>query len=399
MVKAYRMPKLAMAMNEGTVTEWLVEDGAFVELAQPLATVETEKVAYEVESPEAGYFRRMLEEGETVECDVVIGLFGDSLEELGEARLDEFSDLGDQAETPEVIDTASDSPSHEKNFPKRQKVSPAARKKATQSGIDVSTLEGTGPDGRVVLRDIETALVSLQDLPLPAGTVLARVPMTGMRGQIAGRMQQSLLAGAQLTANWESDITELLALKDNLPTRISVNSLLVRALVLAIREVPMANACFEGDSIILYESINVGIAISVEGDSTYDTGLKVGVLPNAESLTLVELDEQLKALIDRIRNNAADSKDLGGSTITLSSTAGIGPPGLMSTPILNSPNVALLGPSTPIKRPVVVGDDIAVRTLLPLSFTFDHRALDGEPAARFMRALHDVLEAPAGLLD
>jgi pyruvate/2-oxoglutarate dehydrogenase complex dihydrolipoamide acyltransferase (E2) component len=136
-----------------------------------------------------------------------------------------------------------------------------------------------------------------------------------------------------------------------------------------------------------------------DGESDYDSGLKVGVLHNAETRSLADIDQHVKALVERVREGVAEPADLSGSTITLSSTAGIGPLGLMSTPVLNSPNVALLGPSTPIDRPMVVDGEIAVRTMMPLSFTFDHRALDGEPAARFMRALHDLLESPAVLFN
>jgi pyruvate/2-oxoglutarate dehydrogenase complex dihydrolipoamide acyltransferase (E2) component len=140
------------------------------------------------------------------------------------------------------------------------------------------------------------------------------------------------------------------------------------------------------------------MAISVPGTSDYDSGLMVGVLHNVEAMGLVAIDQGLRGLIARVRSGDATPADLSGSTFTLSSTAGIAPPGLKTTPVLNQPNVALLGPSTPIERPMVKEGEIKICTMLPLSFTFDHRALDGEPAARFMSALNDVLEKPSLLL-
>lgn len=404
MIRPYRMPKLAMAMNEGTVVEWLVADGAFVEPAQPLAAIETEKVAYDVESPEAGYFKQLIAEGETVDCDAIIGVFADGPEELSGVDLGELqATLDHETEdgSPRQETGGAENPSSNQ----RIKISPVAKKMAKESGIDASSIAGSGPGQRVVKRDVEAAIAATRRAGLPAGAVLARVNLSGLRGQIAQHMVQSLNEGAQLTANWESDVTELLALRASMPPadsngrRISVNSLLIRALVEAIRQVPMANACIEASDIVLYSSVNVGIAISVDGESDYDSGLKVGVLHNAETRSLADIDQHVKALVERVREGVAEPADLSGSTITLSSTAGIGPPGLMSTPVLNSPNVALLGPSTPIDRPMVVDGEIAVRTMMPLSFTFDHRALDGEPAARFMRALHDLLESPAVLFN
>jgi pyruvate/2-oxoglutarate dehydrogenase complex dihydrolipoamide acyltransferase (E2) component len=398
------MPKLAMAMNEGTVVEWLVDDCTFVESAQPLAAIETEKVAYDVESPEAGYFKHVIPEGETVDCDVIIGVFADAPEELSDFDLEQLQASADPGSedlpVQGQLEEAKPSSSSE-----RIKISPVAKKMAKESGVDPSSIAGSGPGQRVVKRDVEAAIAATRQAGLPAGAVLARVNLSGLRGQIAHHMQQSLSEGAQLTANWESDVTEMLALRDAVPAvdgqgrRISVNSLLIRAMVEAIREVPMANACIEASEIVLYRSVNVGIAISVAGESAYDSGLKVGVLHGADTCSLTEIDQQMKALIDRVRGDRTEPGDLSGSTVTLSSTAGIGPPGLMSTPVLNSPNVALLGPSTPIERPMVVDSEIVARTMMPLSFTFDHRALDGEPAARFMRKLHDLLESPAVLFN
>ena len=142
----------------------------------------------------------------------------------------------------------------------------------------------------------------------------------------------------------------------------------------------------------------MGIAISTPGTTEFDSGLMVAVLHNVERMGLVEIDREMKALISRVRNGEATADDMSGSTITLSSTAGLAPPGMTTTPVLNLPNAALVGPSTPVDKPVAYNGEIAIRTMMPVSFTFDHRLLDGEPAARFMKAMHEALENPELML-
>ena len=414
----YTMPKLAMAMNEGTINEWLVAEGDYVEKGQVLATVETEKVSYDVESPDSGFFHIITPVGETVDCEVLVGQFAESEDELAVLQA-AATDGGGSVPAPVVAAVASApampvttgvatgtttiSPGG------RIKASPVARKLAKDAGLPLTSFTGSGPGGRIVKRDvlaaIERGVTAVPTLPVAGDNVLARVPMKGIRKTIASRMVQSLQEAAQLSSNWESDISNLLAIRkkflareDQLGTRVSVNAFLIKAMVHAIRRVPIANSCMEGDDIVIYDNVNMGMAISVPGTTEFDSGLVVGVLRNVESMGVVAIDIAMKALIERIRTGQAAAEDMTGSTITLSSTAGLAPPGLTSTPLLNLPNAALLGPSTPIERPVVHEGEVVVRTMLPLSFTFDHRMLDGEPAARFMSALHDCLEHPELML-
>jgi pyruvate/2-oxoglutarate dehydrogenase complex dihydrolipoamide acyltransferase (E2) component len=405
----YVMPKLAMAMNEGTINEWLVAEGDYVEKGQVLANVETEKVAYEVESPHAGYLHIVVPAGDTVDCEVLVAQFAETEEEL--AQLQSGAQQAEPAAPATLQKPAPATPvASMESAPtgQRIKASPLARKLAAQAGLDLASIGGTGPGGRIVKRDILAAQAGAVATPGPAGggdRVLAKVPLQGMRKTIAGRMVQSLQETAQLSSGWESDITDLLAARarlvareEQLGTRISVNAFIIKALVYAVRQVPIANSCLEGDEIVIYDNVNLGIAISVPGSTAYDSALRVGVLHRVEHMGLVEIDTSMKALIQRVRNGEASVEDLSGSTITLSSTAGIAPPGMTTTPLLNLPNAALLGPSTPIERPVVYQGEVTVRTMLPLSFTFDHRLLDGEPAARCMNALHEALENPELLL-
>ena len=410
----YSMPKLAMAMNEGTVNEWLVAEGDYVEKGQLLATIETEKVSYDVESPDAGYFHIVVPVGATVDCESLVGQFAESEDEL--AKLQAGAGMApaadpeatDVASAPTIAAVAAVAAPAARGVGGRIKASPLARKMAGNAGLDLAQVSGTGPGGRIVKRDILSAQergVGTAPVQVGGNRVLARVQMQGMRKTIASRMLQSLQEAAQLSSAWESDITDLMAMRksfvareEQLGTRVSFNAFLIKAMAYAVRQVPIANSCLEGDEVVIYDNINMGIAVSVPGSTQYDSGLMVAVLHNVEQMGVVEIDKQMKALIGRVRSGEATADDLSGSTITLSSTAGIAPPGLKTTPVLNLPNAALLGPSTPLERPVVHNGEVVVRTMLPLSFTFDHRMLDGEPAARCMNALHECLEHPELML-
>jgi len=402
----YVMPKLAMAMNEGTINEWLVNEGDYVEKGAELACIETEKVAYDVESPESGYLHIIVPAGETVDCEVVVACFAASEEELAELQA-----AGGDSPEPAAVEAAPPPSTAGKETTVavggRIKASPLARKLASLAGLELSTLVGSGPGGRIVKRDV-LAAQEQPTAPGPSrteGNVLARIPMQGIRRTIASRMTQSLREAAQLSSAWESDITDLLDVRaglvsreQQLGTRVSMNAFLVKALVYAVRQVPIANSCLENDEIVIYDNINLGLAISVPGETAYDSGLMVGVIHDIHKMGVVEIDLAMKGLIDRVRSGSATAEDLFGSTITLSSTVGLAPPGMTTTPVLNQPNAALLGPSTPIERVVSRNSELVVRTLLPLSFTFDHRMLDGEPAARFMAAVHECLEHPELML-
>ncbi|MCP3913247.1 MAG: 2-oxo acid dehydrogenase subunit E2 [Actinomycetia bacterium] len=402
----YLMPKLAMAMNEGTITGWLVGQGERVEQGQPFVMIETEKVEYDCESPASGFVDQLCPEGDTAACGEVIGRLHENADEVG----------GPTTPTPrtpapqdEDLPTATSGPSPGG----RITASPLAVKMASVRGLDLASIVGTGPGGRIVKRDVlEAADPPAQPATEPvAGPVgggpveRSRIPVDGLRRVVAGRMKQSLQTTAQVTTTWESDVTGLLALRGRLAdreaqlgTRISVNALVAKAMVYGIGQVPITNACVVGTDVVVYTSVNLGIAVSLPGPNGIDSVLKVGVVRDVERMGLAELDLAMKAVTGRVRDGSATPEDLSRSTITLSSTAGLAPPGTHSTPVLNSPNVSLIGPSTPIERAVVRDGEVVIRTMLPLSLTFDHCVYDGEPAARFMAAIHDCLENPELLL-
>jgi pyruvate/2-oxoglutarate dehydrogenase complex dihydrolipoamide acyltransferase (E2) component len=181
-------------------------------------------------------------------------------------------------------------------------------------------------------------------------------------------------------------------------TSVSMNAFIIRAIVSAIRQVPIINAALRGDEIVIYENVNMGLAISLPGETPWDSNLMVPVIRNVNSMGVVEIDREMKALVERARNGQLGPDDMKDSTITLSSTAGLAPPGMSTSPVLNLPNAVIVGPSTPQEKPVSLNGEIVIRTMMPMSMTFDHRILNGEPAARFMKHLHECLEHPELML-
>lgn len=410
MITDFLMPKLAMAMNEGTVNAWLAEEGAWVEKGALIAEIETEKVAYEIQSPHEGFLHITVPAGETVPVEVAIARFASDkagYESLAGGKAPAAAST--QALVPESGVSVERPPVQSGG---RIKASPLARKMAADRGLDLAVIDGTGPGGRIVKRDI-VAAEQLGEKAVPATKTIApqgslepiRIPFKGVRATIARRMVESLNTSAQLSSFWEVELDQLLALRqqflereEQLGTRVSINALLIKAIACAATRVPIANAQIDGDEIVIHRSVNVGIATALPGVTEYDSVLMVPVLKNVQALGVVEIDKAMKSLIARARNNELHPDELSGSTITLSTTAGLSPPGLRSTPVLNLPNTTLIGPSTPQQKPVCRNGEIVVRTMMPISMTFDHRVMDGEPAARFGSVLHEAIEHPGLML-
>lgn len=399
----FLMPKLAMAMNEGSVTQWHVATGDAITKGQEIATVETEKVAYEVEAPQDGFIRLVAAEGEVVPVETTIALIAETAEALETATAPE-------ADSPEEATAAETAPDTSVPDPagaggQRIKITPLAKRIARDAGFDYSDVAGSGPGGRIKRVDIDEALKAPRPVAAVASTggdTSRVIAASAMRRAIAGRMKASLQNSAQLSANWEADITDLLAFRktlvaqeDKLGQRISMNAILAKIIAQAARDVPIVNAQWDGDDIRVHETVNLAFAVAAPNQGGMDSTLLVPVIRNVERLGLAEIQSEMTALAAKAREGKLTATDQAGSTLTFSSTAGMAPPGCVNTPILNAPNAALVGVSTAIERPVVKDGEIVVRTMMPISLTFDHSLVDGEPVARFAKALHDRLETPA----
>jgi pyruvate/2-oxoglutarate dehydrogenase complex dihydrolipoamide acyltransferase (E2) component len=427
----YVMPKLAMGMNEGTVLEWLAQEGQYVERGAPLMQVETEKVVYDVEAPVSGWFHVVVAAGTTVPAESLIGRFAASEAEYaamcGGAAAGAGAAPAGAAPALAIDEHLTSTGVMTPRAPGgRIKASPLARKLARDAGIDIACISGSGPGGRIVKRDVLAATADrahgalLQRVDATAGaahgrdratatdlTIKATVPLKGMRGVIARRMTQSLQTAAQLSQFSEVDATGLLAARANfvaaeqqLGTRVSLNAFFAKAVAVACQQVPIANASIVDDEIVLWNEVHVGFAVALPGQGEWDSGLIVPVLRNAERKGLVQIDRELRDLTARAREGRLAPGETEGGTITLSPTATLGGEDIYAwtTPVLNLPQAVIVQPGLIQERAVVRDGAIVARPMLPLSLTFDHRILDGEPFGRFVAALRRCLQAPELML-
>jgi pyruvate/2-oxoglutarate dehydrogenase complex dihydrolipoamide acyltransferase (E2) component len=418
------MPKVAMAMNEGTVVQWEVAQGERVEKGAPLLTIETEKVAYDLEAPAAGLLHIITPPGETVPTGELIARLAADEAELatlaaaipaaaGETKPVE-APAGAPAAAPAQPTTPTQPPAPvaaPMASGGRIKASPLAKKIAAQKNVDLRRVTGTGPGGRIKKRDIE-AFEATGGLAFGAGldtqrplTERARLPFAGTRRRIAERVMEALLTQAHVSQSTEIDITALRAMRqtfvdreEEFGTRVSLLSFFAKAMAVAARRVPIANARIEGEEIIVYDNVNVGIAVALPGEDEFSSSLIVPVVRNVDAKDLFAVDLEIKDKVARARAGTLTADDLADGTITLSSSAGFAPGWSASTPVLNSGQAMIIQPGTAEDKPVARNGEIVIRSMLPLSLTFDHRILDGEPMGRFYTQLHECLEHPELLL-
>jgi pyruvate dehydrogenase E2 component (dihydrolipoamide acetyltransferase) len=279
----------------------------------------------------------------------------------------------------------------------RIKASPLAKRLATEFGVDIAVLQGSGPGGRIVAKDVRAGADGLRvaaPVPAAAPAAAAAVPLAGMRKVIADRMMQSLSTMAQLTLVTEVDATRFVELRTDLASqhedalgfRISFNDLLARIVTRALVEHPHMNASFNGEEIVQNEHVNIGLAVEVPD------GLVVPNVKAAQNMQLVELASAFRKLIADIAGGDLNLNDLSGGTFTITNLGALGVDAF--TPVINPPECAILGVGRIVAKPAVVDGEIAVRQMMTLSLTFDHRLNDGAPAARFLQRISQLIEQP-----
>ena len=380
MPEEVRLPQAGMGMTDGTVLDWLKDVGDQVRAGECIAEVEAAKTTLEIEAPCDGVLARILTPAGTLvpvrEVMAVIAFPGEEVS-------------ADPGPPPAAGAPAARAPAGPgapgagvPGAPGAAQVVPAARRLAREHGLDLAGVTGSGPGGRITEADVR---VRLEDQD--AGTV----PLAGTRGMIARRMAASLQGSAQYTLVRTADVTGLVRAYDRgeLPAGVTYTDVVARAAVLSLAEHPALNAHIAGDQIRLARRVHLGIGI--------DTGqaLLVGVLHDAGADGLAALSARRRALTERVRAGHADVAELQGSTFTITN---LGPAGIDAfTPIINPPEVAILGVGRVTDQPVPDGPGVAWRKSLTLSLTADHRAVDGAPAARFLATLAGHLSKPGGL--
>ncbi|MCK6555128.1 2-oxo acid dehydrogenase subunit E2 [Candidatus Binatia bacterium] len=372
------MPKFGLTMQEGRIQQWFKAEGEPVAVGDKLFEVETEKVLYEVEATVAGTLARILHPIEAVvPCAgvvAVIALPGEDPVAVAAAPREAAA-----APTPPTAAVASAAPGPPTGG---APATPAARKLAREKGVDLARVAGTGPGGRITREDVEAALTGGQQ---PAPGSGHGEPLRGMRKTIADRMLSSLQTTAQLTITTEADVGALVARRQRLQAEhpLTYTDLLTEAVARALREHPRLNATTDGERVSVHDVVHLGVAIAL------DDGLVVGVIRAADRQPLHALAAAARGLAERARAGTLGLDDVTGGTFTITNLGAYGVDAF--TPILHTPQVAILGVGRIVEKPVVRDGQIVIRPTMVLSLTFDHRIIDGAPAARFLQRVVELL--------
>lgn len=417
------IPKLGMTMTKARVAKWKFSEGEYVKEKQIVLVIETEKVTFEVEAPGSGFLHIIVTSGKDAEVAEVVGLLAETEAELATLGSKPVTAAGKAA-----ADTAAPvTPAKTAEPPKfasradRVKISPRAKKIALANKLDISTIIGTGLDGRIMEKDIEQALATQCSTPSAAQTsvsaqafsgevldgkrVKKSVSLQGMRKAISDHMVHSLQVSAQLTAGTEVDMTEIIRFRNSQKQRpefrdisLSFTDIFVYMIAKILKEQPLMNSSLIDGKIVMWEDVNVGIAVSTM-ISAEESGLVVPVIKNADKMTLSQITRASKQLIDKARQGKLGIDEMTGGTFTLTNTGSFGARWHWATPVLNQPQVGILQTAATVDRVVPVNGVPVIKPMMPMVLTFDHRVLDGFGAAQFMVRLAELLEDPYRLVD
>jgi len=384
------MPKFGLTMQEGTVQQWFKAEGDAVEKGEPLFEVETEKVLYEVEAPASGRVAMLLYAAEAVvPCATVVAVIAVAGEDPAVVARRYQPPPQPAAAAPTVSAPAS-SP-EQRPGGAGVPVTPAARKLAKEHSVDLNSVRGSGPGGRITREDVEAAIASNAAAPATGspfqGSPLRGSPLRGMRKSIAERMLKSLQSTAQLTICTEADVTAMVARRERLAAEFALTytDLLIEAVAKALRTHRRLNATAGADTVQEHENVDIGLAVAL------DDGLIVPVIRSAGTKSLRQIAAESRQLAEQARNGTLSADDVRDGTFTITN---LGTYGIDSfTPILHAPQVAILGIGRIIEKPAVHAGQIVPRAMLTLSLTFDHRIVDGAPAAAFLREVVENLQA------
>lgn len=414
MATAIIMPKMGMGMSEGTVVEWLKNKGDEVKKGESVVVISSDKIEKDIEAPDDGVLIDIeAETDDVIPVGEAIGYVGAA----GEAVASKRKESTGNVEEPRAAGTFPAAAAKPSVMPGRVKirVSPAARQLAKGSDIDINQVTGTGPHGRITkadilkaiaVRDEEKKKTQRAEIPLqqaetsasPTGNPgLRKKTVSGMRKVIADRMYASLQQTAQLTIQMTADVTDLLVFQKRARAvypvddgvRLTITDFIAKATVAALLKHKPLNSTYSENTITIFDSVHLGVAVALE------EGLVVPVVRHAENDSLSALSKKIGTLSRKARDKKIETNEMKGSTFSITSLGTYGVE--FFTPVLNPPEVGILGVGTISERPVFVGDEIGRRSLLPLSLTFDHRAVDGAPAAAFLSEVKANLEAPLKL--
>ncbi|WP_237860542.1 2-oxoglutarate dehydrogenase complex dihydrolipoyllysine-residue succinyltransferase [Pseudomonas sp. PGPR81] len=396
-----KAPTFPESVADGTVATWHKKPGEAVKRDELIVDIETDKVVLEVLATADGVMGDIVKgEGDTVLSDEVLG----SIVEGGAAAAPAAAPAA-AAPAAVAADAGEDDPV----------AAPAARKLAEENGIDLATVAGTGKGGRVTKEDVVAAVANKKSAPAAApaakpaaaAPVVAaagdrtekRVPMTRLRAKIAERLVEAQSNMAMLTTFNEVDMTEVMALRSKYKdlfekthngVRLGFMSFFVKAATEALKRFPAVNASIDGNDIVYHGFADVGVAVSS------DRGLVVPVLRNAESMSLAEIENGIATFGKKARDGKLSIEEMTGGTFTITNGGTFG--SMMSTPIVNPPQAAILGMHNIIQRPMAINGQVVIRPMMYLALSYDHRLIDGKEAVTFLVTIKNLLEDPSRLL-
>jgi 2-oxoglutarate dehydrogenase E2 component (dihydrolipoamide succinyltransferase) len=393
-----KVPQLPESVADATLIAWRKKPGEAVTRDENLVDLETDKVVLEVPAPASGVLREIrIVNGTTVTSGQVLAI----LEEGATATAAPAAATAAATAAPAAKSAPAASGGADKS-------GPAARRLIDENKLDAAQIAATGKDGRVTKGDVVQHLAKPAAAPAkaPAAVALApagarseqRVPMTRLRARIAERLIQAQASAAMLTTFNEVDLTAVNDLRSRYKdkfekthgVKLGFSSFFIKAAIEGLRRFPAVNASIDGNDIVYHEFYDIGVAVST------DRGLMVPVLRNAENMNFAEIESSVGAYAQRARDGSITIEELTGGTFTITNGGVFG--SLISTPILNMPQVAILGMHKIQERPVVVNGQIVIRPMMYLALTYDHRIVDGRESVQFLVALKEALEDPARLL-
>lgn len=380
------MPRIDPGMQSGKIVEWIKKEGELVQKGEPILVVEGEKTTFEIEAPDTGVLSKILADvGTDVQVSQPVAIIGESEKSLQTARQKESIQRGTAAQPPPVLrPTPSD----------RVIASPAARRLAQDRGVDLANVRGTGPGGRITREDVLAAMErasptarAVSKVREPA--VLRKVKLEGIRKAVAERLAFSARNAVQVTLTMEADATRLVELK-NKQDHVGFTAFAVKAVAKALERNSAMNSAVEGEEITTYSDINIAVAINI------DQGLVAPVISNANKKSVLEVNAMIEELSQKAKENRLTIEELTGGTFTVTNLGAYDVESF--APVINPPQCAILGLGRIAYRPIAAGERVSARPATLLTLVFDHRVVDGVPAAKFLRDVRNHLEDPEGLL-
>ena len=425
------MPKMGLTMTKGLLTNWRKKEGDTVNKGDILFDVETDKITNKIEAKTSGVLRKILVDKDTVNILVPVAIIGTADEDISELLEQEAGTVEKAAPQKEEAQKQEAAPAQERKPGERVKISPRAKKTADELNVDFNLVTGTGPGGAITEDDIRKFAERHKTKVSPMAAVVAgqlgvdtdniekdtrimkadvvkykldenlakyadpqeyRLPMSNMRKIIAERMLESVQTSPSVSFNIKVDTTGMKQLREELKDtfKVSYTDILVKIVSQVLLEYPMLNSTIDGDEIITRNYVNMGVAVALPA------GLLVPVVRYSNVKGLKDISKEIKDLSERAKTNNLMPDELSGGTFTISN---LGMFGIESfTPIINQPEVAILGVNAINKEPVIINDEVVVKPMMNLSLTADHRVVDGAVAAEFLAKLKEYIEKPGLLL-